>query len=1370
MGDYLDVQTVPFVRSGGNWVANLFSETPTPFQAAWTDNRDALVGPGDPALLAYQPPLPPGSVAPGNCSTVPATTRNANVYTARITPGVFVSAPGNAKQSIGSDGVAARAFPVGISNSTDVLRRFRVSLPGQPPGGSASFNAFTLTTQVFVDIPRRSSASRTVHVRSTAVFPPVPVTVVDVTGVSDSAPGRPVGSLLLNADPQNPEIENPEIENPEIENPEIENAEVHNPEIENPEIENPEIENPEIENPEIENPEIENRNVQNPEIENPEIENPEIENPEIENPEIENPEIENGSITDVTVDVTNNGNTTSSFQVNFAVGGDTSAWLFQLVAWRAYSSPTATNCVLSASAQAQVLVNITDPDISGIFRDPNDDDLRNATVLLAPGETIKLTLRAIDKDASPTPIPGQDGDSSTPFVPFCAPNTTCDVTNPIAVLTRAQAPNTGEVQPPVDVESPGQGATNWPIRFDVQPSDTSVGNPIAPPIAVEVRDTTGAALPGVAVTMSLTPNHPGATLTGTLTRLTDATGIAYFNDLVVGPAGSNYSLIATITVPGPLQFAATSDPFDVLAAPVPVFLVTTTANAGPGSLRQAISDANALPGANNIQFNIPGGGVQTVVVTAPLPPITDQVVIDGWTQPGWSGAPLVGLQWSGAFGNEVGLQFDPGSSFSTLRGFRITRFGDESAGTSGIGAWLRADSITLHGNYFGVDGLGVQTPNHTGVQVDANAAAIGGTLPVHRNVISSGFTGVAVTAGDLTTIAGNYIGLNPLGDTAFGNAAHGVSVTGSATNLSIGSTAAGSGNVISGNLQNAIQVLNTPVNTIIARNIIGLAAPGSGAVPDDMANLGYGIFVTASQTRIGEPGAGNHVAESGLDGIRVTDPAANVLIRGNVVGWSPGGGPRGNSGHGISILSVPNVVIGGTLGASTRNVVANNSRNISVEGFSSGGTIIQGNYAGIDVSGTLTGPQTFGESIYVDAPNTQILENVVAGAGEATAPGTNIPGVLVTGLGNGSALRGNRVGTNAAGTAALGNQGPGVRIDAPNVVVGGPTPADGNLLSGNRPFGLDVTANGHDAVIESNMIGTDAAGSIDLGNGGVAFAAGIHIAGNDVRVGGAGHTAVNIIRFNHGAGIDVTGGTGSHFPGILSYDNQDMGIDLGADDVINNDALDADSGPNNLQNTVAGIGGGYSGGMLTMAVTFRGEPNQNVQIRFYRNTACAPGSEAEAEEFLTQPPAGVTLDGLGQGQSWVSVPYPVGGGQVSAALVDGLGNNSELIDCAQVETATGFATFSQPVNGSAQSINVVVTDTSGAAVPGALVTVTFTNESMSNTFNGGQPSVSTIANASGQALLNFTIDNADPTVSLEFNASLPGFSFPRGVSVTFSVP
>ena len=78
-----------------------------------------------------------------------------------------------------------------------------------------------------------------------------------------------------------------------------------------------------------------------------------------------------------------------------------------------------------------------------------------------------------------------------------------------------------------------------------------------------------------------------------------------------------------------------------------VFVVTTTADSGPGSLRQAILDSDAATsGGNTIDFAIPGQGVQTIDLVSPLPAITSAVLIDGTSQPGYSGTPLIAIDAS----------------------------------------------------------------------------------------------------------------------------------------------------------------------------------------------------------------------------------------------------------------------------------------------------------------------------------------------------------------------------------------------------------------------------------------------------------------------------------------------------------------------------------------------------------------------------------------------------------------------------------------------------------------------------------------------------------------------------------------------------
>ena len=102
------------------------------------------------------------------------------------------------------------------------------------------------------------------------------------------------------------------------------------------------------------------------------------------------------------------------------------------------------------------------------------------------------------------------------------------------------------------------------------------------------------------------------------------------------------------------------------------FLVSNTGDSGPGSLRQAILDSNVAPsGTSTIAFAIPGQGAQIISPLSPLPPITNSVLIDGFSQPGYSGTPLIELSGSQA-GTTNGLTIT--GSDVTVRGLDIDNF------------------------------------------------------------------------------------------------------------------------------------------------------------------------------------------------------------------------------------------------------------------------------------------------------------------------------------------------------------------------------------------------------------------------------------------------------------------------------------------------------------------------------------------------------------------------------------------------------------------------------------------------------------------------------------------------------------------------
>src|SRR5438067_806577 len=106
-----------------------------------------------------------------------------------------------------------------------------------------------------------------------------------------------------------------------------------------------------------------------------------------------------------------------------------------------------------------------------------------------------------------------------------------------------------------------------------------------------------------------------------------------------------------------------------LSSSAATFTVTTTGDAGAGSLRQAILDANANAGADIIDFNIPPAGSKTIAPASVLPTITDPLTIDGTTQPGFASAPIIEIAGTAIFSAVDGLHVS--TSNSVVRGLGI---------------------------------------------------------------------------------------------------------------------------------------------------------------------------------------------------------------------------------------------------------------------------------------------------------------------------------------------------------------------------------------------------------------------------------------------------------------------------------------------------------------------------------------------------------------------------------------------------------------------------------------------------------------------------------------------------------------------------
>jgi hypothetical protein len=373
------------------------------------------------------------------------------------------------------------------------------------------------------------------------------------------------------------------------------------------------------------------------------------------------------------------------------------------------------------------------------------------------------------------------------------------------------------------------------------------------------------------------------------------------------------------------------------------FTVTTPIDSGPGSLRQAILDANANPGPDTIAFAI-GSGAQTSVPLSPLPTITDPVVIDGWTQPGFEDKPLIELNGASAGTGTPGLVVSAGQSI--VRGLVINRFkGDGLQLMTGGGNIVEGNFIGL-----GLDGLTDRGNGGHGVRIaESSYNLVGGTSVASRNVISgNAWAGViCFTNANCNRIQGNIVGLNSEGTLDRGNGNNGISIRWHSSSNLVGGSVTGAGNVISGNNDNGIYLTDGCTGNVIQGNLIGTDITGTiargnsyrGIHIDGCGNVGNLI---GGDT----PTARNLVSGNGKSGIAT---CSSTRIIGNLIGTDiTGTGAIGNGIAGVYLGGSDNYVASNRLAFSHNDgvfVEKDGKRNPIL-----GNAIFENSELGIDLS------------------------------------------------------------------------------------------------------------------------------------------------------------------------------------------------------------------------------------------------------------------------------------------------------------------------------------------------------------------------------------------------------------------------------------
>jgi hypothetical protein len=450
------------------------------------------------------------------------------------------------------------------------------------------------------------------------------------------------------------------------------------------------------------------------------------------------------------------------------------------------------------------------------------------------------------------------------------------------------------------------------------------------------------------------------------------------------------------------------------------------------TLRAAIQQANKTPGADTIEFDIPGTGVATIAPASELPVITGPVTVNGYSQPGAKpNAKAVGsdavlkIMLSGAKNFGSGLQISAANS--TVKGLVINQWSYTGVRIDGSGA--TGNRIT--GNYIGTDpdGAGANQGNSRGVYVpEGSNNVIGGATPSARNVISNNLeNGISIDSDATgTRVLGNYIGTDASGTQDFGNAFHGINIEGSRDTV-IGGATAGERNVISGNQHNGVSIGATGVKVL--GNYIGTDASGT----QNLGNASDGVSIGDGQNNtVGGATAAerNVISGNGGDGVLITGGSEDNRVMGNYVGTGKTGAtPLGNSGTGVNVFQASGNTLGGTT-AGARNVIsANGAYGVVIEGFGPGdggvveGNKVMGNYVGTDASGTKDLGNAY-HGVYISGAPSNTIGGTQAGERNVIS-GNGVDGVRIFGdTATGNRVLSNSIFANGEKGIDLGGDGP----------------------------------------------------------------------------------------------------------------------------------------------------------------------------------------------------------------------------------------------------------------------------------------------------------------------------------------------------------
>jgi CSLREA domain-containing protein len=560
--------------------------------------------------------------------------------------------------------------------------------------------------------------------------------------------------------------------------------------------------------------------------------------------------------------------------------------------------------------------------------------------------------------------------------------------------------------------------------------------------------------------------------------------------------------------------------------------------------------------------------------------------------------------------------------------------------------------------------------------------------------------------------------------------------------------------------------------------------PGDGVCSDGLGGCSLRAAIQEANATAGADTIEFAIDVSGVATIAPSAPLPSVtdtlLINGYAQpGASPNSLPAGNNAVLLIELSGANLgpASGLTITAgdsAVQGLIINRFAGDGIVLSGAGNNSVQGNFIGTDstggvdlgngASGIRIQGASAGNNIGGSSPDAR---NVISG--------NNGDGVLITGAGSdGNFVANNYVGTNAAGTAPLGNSGNGIAVTSSieNLV-------DGNIISGNGQNGISISGGGTDNQVVNNSIGTNPSATALLGNG----ANGVSVSGSSGNSIGLGEIAgPNTIAFNIGSGVLVASGTANVIFSNSIFSNGALGIDLNPPGATPNDACDGDAGANNLQNFPV-LTSATSGTTTTLIQgALNSTANAAFRIDFFANTSCDQSGFGEGQKFIGS--TNVTTSASCSAVINVALPTLVANGSaITATATDSAGNTSEFSQCvvvgggpvsgcvltcpADITAGVGISQCGAIVNypppaTSGSCFGIICSPAAGSFFPLGTTTVTCSEFAV--------PAFSTPAAVGSCSFRVTVIDNIAPQITCPANISVTPARGQRSAVVTYPAP